>query len=1196
MNRDEVYKSCLQYFNGDSLAADVVVDKYLLTDNSGSFLEKDLRDVFERNIKEILRIESGYQDNWVSRDDLEEMFFNRYAILQGSPLYGLGNPYAKTTLSNCYVVDSPRDSISGIMDSAKELANLFKSRGGCGIDISTLRPEGSKVSNSAKISTGAWSFAGFYSDVTKTIGQCIEENQLVLTRRGTSKIKDIRPGDFVWTREGWVEVLNVVCNGVKDVYEIGEHNGYTIQTSLDHKFLSFDNFNIIEKPIENFAIGEKILMFPGTTETEKPVEGGFARELSTFFEVRTKSGFESAIKSSENAAFVFGLFLGLSYFKKMELTEDGYMQFQFQRGRKYLVNFLSHFLKQNFNLDTIVFNLGKQQMIRVQDDDFIEFLKKQNFLTSENSESPVIPNFVLAMPRNAQIAYLSGFFETCRMKAPVLMRKEHFIFPNKKFAEDVMALLMSFGVMVINLKFCKSVGYWRFTIPKGGMSRRFLRFLVATTGCGKFIHSTFGEKYYTERWLKSRGRDKLMTTSLDFNFKQRLVSVETFDSCERYKEVNKNPLIISKLSSIRYVGKKNTYDLVLEKEHLFYCQGFYVHNSGRRGALMAAMHVQHSDAEKFMTCKLDKKKGTASNISIKFDDEFMRAVINDSEYTQKWPINSASPKYFKTIKAKELWKVFVEANIASAEPGALFWDKMSSYTPNASYDRFKPICVNPCAEVGMAANSNCRLMSINLLSFVENQYMSSAYFNYDKFDFCVKKCVVVLDDLVDLDLEKMRELAQTDERDVTELWEKFIEQTVRGREIGLGTHALADCLAALGLRYGHEECYCTVEDIYRHLVLAAYQSSQNLAKTRGTFPEYSEILERDNLFINSKEGLSGPRRNISILTSAPTGSISILHQVSSGIEPIYKTKYVRRRKVDADKATFVAADGQMFEEHTVYHHAVQQAIDVLGDSHQEYIDKYFIESHKIDPIDKVKMVAIIQSHIDHSISQTVNFPKGVSFDVVSNMYIEAWKSGLKGLTIYVEGSREGVLVSEKEKSVDTFEERPESLVCDIHHTTIHGEKWVVFVGLLKNKPYEVFCGLQEYIEISPKIKTGVIVKRKTKKAERGIYDLLAFPGQPNEIVIHDIVNTFKNEEHMVLGRMVSLSLRQGGKIAYVCEQLQKDDNSDFMSYNRVIARILKKYVQDGEKPEDGRCKECGGILVYQEGCPVCLNCGYTKCE
>lgn len=400
----------------------------------------------------------------------------------------------------------------------------------------------------------------------------------------------------------------------------------------------------------------------------------------------------------------------------------------------------------------------------------------------------------------------------------------------------------------------------------------------------------------------------------------------------------------------------------------------------------------------------------------------------------------------------------------------------------------------------------------------------------------------------------------------------------------------------MGMVYGSDKSKDLTRLIYSDLCRYSYYASKELAVTRGAFLAYDEDAEKDNKFFEVHDWLRGRRRNISLLTSAPTGSISILHQVTSGIEPVFKRSYTRRRKVNKDQSTFTSEDGQHFEENTVYHHSIVKCKEILGEASKEYIEKYFVESHDIDPLKKVELLAIIQENIDHSISSTLNLPKGVPFEVVSDIYMLAWKLGLKGLTIYVEGSREGILVSEPEEKLNSkgIKERPNSLKCDIHHTTIKGEKWIVCVGLLDDKPYEVFCGLQSCLEVNNKFKHGSLIRKPNKKEERSIYDLVLLSGE-DEIVIPDIVKTFKNKEHMVLGRMISLSLRQGGKLAFITEQLLKDSDSDFLSYNKVLSRILKKYIVDGEKPESGSCPECGGTMVYQGGCPICNSCGFSKC-
>lgn len=787
----EILGKNVQYFNGDELAARVVVEKYLVRDYENNLLEETLDDVFERITSEIMRIQNQYTDKVLDYDSVLKMFKEKKAILQGSPLFGIGNKYSLTTLSNCYVVPAPHDSITGIMDVGKELSILFKSRGGAGVRIDSLRPEGSPVSNSARFSTGAWSFASLYSDITKAIGQ-----------------------------------------------------------------------------------------------------------------------------------------------------------------------------------------------------------------------------------------------------------------------------------------------------------------------------------------------------------------------------------------------------------------------QGRRGALMIAMHVRHPDILKFIRSKNDRVSITSANISVLITDDFMRAVENDEPFELRWPIDGG-PQIRAEVPAREIWNAFIESNIGFAEPGALFWDRMEQYTPNSSYDEFRPVCVNPCAEVAMGPRSNCRLGSINLFSFVKNRFSKESYFDFEEFRDVAGKMTAVMDNLVDLDLEKMEGLRDRGDSFEKEMWSKYINQTRNGREIGIGTHGLGDCLASLGIVYGSEKSLELCDKIYKELRDSVYRMSQKLAQYRGPFPLYSEEKEEGNPFIfSAPDILSGKRRNVSLLTSAPTGSISIVHQVSSGIEPIFQNYYIRRKKaLTSSNNTVVGADGQIYEEFVVYHPLVKMILEEKGkDEGEKYIQEFCINAHQVDYKDKINLQSVIQKYIDHSISNTYNLPKNVSIQEVGDLYMYAWKRGLKGVTVYVDGSRDGILINKKEEKEKPCV-RPEFLPCEIHHTTIHGKKWVVFVGMLSNKPYEVFCGLQEFVELNQKYKTGIIQKVINKKNERNTYNLIVKTSKNEEITINDIVKIFGNEEHSALGRMISLSLRSGVKISKIVEQLLKDQSSDFVSYSKVLARILKKYIPNGEVPDEGpTCPLCGGSLVYEDGCKVCKNCGWGGCS
>jgi ribonucleoside-diphosphate reductase alpha chain len=633
-----------------------------------------------------------------------------------------------------------------------------------------------------------------------------------------------------------------------------------------------------------------------------------------------------------------------------------------------------------------------------------------------------------------------------------------------------------------------------------------------------------------------------------------------------------------------------------------------VGQSGRRAALILTLDVKHPDVEKFITMKKDLTKVTGANISIKISDEFMNAVKDDQDFTLQFPVDSENPIFTRIVKAKELWNLIVETATETAEPGILMWDNILKMLPAECYKDlgYKTVCTNPCSELPLnGGGGSCILISNNLKYFVDNPFTDSASFNFKQFAKTVKVAQRLCDDLVELELEKIQNIINiADTKDEKELFKKIYNTLINGRRTGIGTHGLADALARLQITYASEESMKIVDKIYEILKTNSYQTSVDLAKERGAFPVWNWDLEKDNLFIKSlpqdlqQSIKTHGRRNISNLTLAPTGSVSILSKTSSGMEPVFKNVYMRRRKrnhnEEKKETDFVDKLGDHWEEFEVYHHNVKEWIN---SNPNKELPNYFIEADKIDWCNKIKMQSFMQRHIDHSISNTINLPKGTSPKLVSRIYMLGWESGLKGVTVYVDGSRDGVLIKKEEKQKEFHyvdaPSRDDELECDIHNVSIKGEKWVILVGLMNNKPYEVFGGLSENIEIPSRYKKGLIIKVTEKKTKPNRYDL-----KLNGVKVKDIIKIFNNPNYQVHTRMVSLALRHGTKPSFLVEQLLKDPDSDLTSFSKVLARVLKKYIEDGTSVRSGEryCQNCESELIYKEGCVSCMNCGWNRCS
>ena len=646
-----------------------------------------------------------------------------------------------------------------------------------------------------------------------------------------------------------------------------------------------------------------------------------------------------------------------------------------------------------------------------------------------------------------------------------------------------------------------------------------------------------------------------------------------------------------------------------------------VAQNGRRGALMLTISVHHPDIRTFINIKRDLKKVTGANISIRVSDEFMHAVENNEEFTLQYPVDAEEPTVKRQIDAKKLWDEIVESAHQSAEPGILFWDNVTTYTPSDAYEEFKTTSTNPCGEIAMGTDS-CRLMLVNTFGFVKGAFTEKANFQWTKFAEVVQQAQRLMDDIIDIEVECIdRILAKVDRDPETaaskqteiDLWQTFKDNCIRARRTGLGQTGIGDTLAALGIRYGSQDSIRFVEKLYKTIAINAYKASCILAKERGTFPAFSFDKERSNPFIerviNADDELKElyykhGRRNIALTTTAPAGSVSILTQTTSGIEPAYLLEYKRRRKLDSSEvntvADFVDDLGDRWQEYDVYHHNYREWMKATGKSGIESSPYYKATSNDIDWEASVDLQAAAQKWVCHAISKTCNLPADVTQELVSDVYFRAWQAGCKGFTIYRDGSRSGVLLSNTDEESEKFPQysapkRPESLECDIHHTTIQGEKWIVLTGLMDGKPYEVFGGLSNLVEIPKKYVRGRIEKT-SYKSRNGRYDLV-FGDNGDTGVVRDIVNVFDNPNHSAVTRLISLSLRHGASIKYTVEQLLKDKNSDMFSFVRCISRVLKQYIEDGEETCEKTCENCSAeeTLIYMEGCVTCKSCGHSKC-
>jgi ribonucleoside-diphosphate reductase alpha chain len=666
-----------------------------------------------------------------------------------------------------------------------------------------------------------------------------------------------------------------------------------------------------------------------------------------------------------------------------------------------------------------------------------------------------------------------------------------------------------------------------------------------------------------------------------------------------------------------------------------------VAQDGRRGALMLSVSVKHPDAGDFIDAKMESGKVTGANVSVKIHDDFMKALNNNQTYVQRFPIDSNQPRYQKEIDPNDLWKKVIHNAWKSAEPGVLFWDTIiNESVPDCYSDLgFETVSTNPCGEIPLCPYDSCRLLAVNLYSYVENPFSENARFNMEKFKDHVQAAQRIMDDIIDLEIEKidgiLAKIASDPEdyevkRTEKNLWEKIKKKAIQGRRTGVGITAEGDMLAAMGLRYGTEEATSFSEEIHKNIAIEAYRSSVKMAKERGAFQIYDPTREKDNPFINRlreqdpemvEDMEKWGRRNISLLTIAPTGTTSLMTQTTSGIEPVFMPVYRRRRKVNPNdpnvKVDFVDEIGDKWEEYVVFHPKFSIWLKVNGYDPDEVREMEEAELNKIvakspyhkassndvDWLNKVRMQGRIQKWVDHSISVTINLPENTEESLVDELYREAWKVGCKGVTVYRDGSRDGVLISNSKKKDEPHiaHKRPKVLEADIVRFQNNKEKWIAFVGLMDGRPYEIFTGRQEedVLMVPSTVEKGKIIKNRDENGNSR-YDFQYKNKYGYSTTFEGLSHQF-DAEYWNYAKLISSVLRHGMPIEKATELVSslKLDSESINTWKNGVERALKRYIPNGTQAskKGTKCPECDETdsLVYQDGCVICTECGYSKC-
>lgn len=1254
-NKDSNFnEKALLYFKGDQLAADAFMNKYALRGETDEYLEFTPEDMHIRLASEFARIEQKYP-NPLKKEEIFELFKDfKYIIPAGSPMSGIGNNYQTISLSNCFVIgNEDQDSYGSIMLMDEELVQISKRRGGVGHDISHYRPNGAPVKNSAKTSTGPVLFMERFSNSIREVGQCLHEDTIILTKRGLIKISSVNSGDYVWTEEGWVKVLNVIGN-VKDTIKVTTKYGNEIICSDDHVFHTLNG----ERKIKDIKVGDVVSMISGDLDDDD------IEYISLIEPIMENRGNRLRLldlpeKLTEELSYILGYMYGDgSIFKKISKTTNNHIgtviSLSCDIKSRNIIDKLKVSIKNQFGVDVKELETsGNWINLDIRSQHLYEFLKINNIL-KEKSHDIVLPDIIKKSRKSVKMSFISGYFDADGYASD---KKKGYVFTSvcKDFLLDIKYILQSYGILSKMHMEDRTDKGWRdiYNLAIVGASSKDIFYKTLNESC-KLMGSSLskGRDCFLSNY---KSKDILVDSNYnDYSYVPDNSQFLSMNALKRLKEENvslHNEAVLYQdlvTSKVDFQKDSKVYDLVLDRVHLFWANGYYVHNSGRRGALMLSMDVEHPNIEEFIDAKLDTKKVTGANISVKISDDFMRAVVNDSEFTHNFPIGSENPTVTKTIKARELWNKIVKNAHASAEPGILFWDNIIKESVPDCYGDvgYTSKSTNPCAELPLCPYDSCRLMSLNLYSYVDNPFTSESSFNFDKFKNHCMIAQKLMDDLVDLELEKIDKIIDKIKKDPEDdntkakelnLWLKIKDKTGKGRRTGLGVTAEGDMLAALGYKYGTREATDFSTLVHKMLATNAYKSSIIMAKDRGSFDVYNYHKEINNPFIQrilssleesgEKDILdlykSFGRRNIGLLTVAPTGTLSLMTQTTSGIEPVFLPTYKRRRKVNPNdknsRVDFIDDVGDSWEEYNVFHpkfitwlkvngYDVDSTINMTGNDLEEIVKKspyYGATSNDVDWREKVYMQGQIQKWVDHSISVTINLPSDVSEELVSELYMDAWEHGCKGVTIYRDGSRSGVLISDtkkkEEQAADMIKEyhiprRPKYVECDIITFMNNKEKWIGFLGKIDGIPYEIFTGRYEAFPVPSGIKHGEI--RKIKDNGHGArYDLI-YHDKSGEKIIMEGLNRVFNTEFWNYAKLLSGILRQGMPAEFVLKTLDglTWDGDHLNTWKAGVARIIKRYIKDGTKSSD-KCPECGQeTLIYREGCLSCLNCTYSKCQ
>lgn len=1275
-NEDEVLQHTLDYFDGDDLASSAWMNKYALKKGSDKGLlyaeltPHDMHDRIAREIAlkdvqfkygtDITTIERLGADVSLKDEQLDYYYicFNKYReafnnfskiVPQGSPMSGIGNPFAKVSLSNCVVVPSPADNMSSIMETGKELANLFKRRCGVGVDISTLRPDGTTVSNSAGSSTGAWSFSEHFSNVCRMVGQNGRRGALMLTI-------DVRHPD--------VDKFIVMKRDKTRV------TGANISIKLTDEFMqavSTDAYWICRWPVEDHIVKNKPKhCLTACNVEELLLQGGEWLAIGASDEDKNNGiaiDYDKWISNNHDEKRV------LKRFKAKELwwlineaartdAEPGLLFWD-----NYINNLPAHCYSKFFTIstnpcvtkDTWVLTsngairvgdlIGKQFTATVDgkpykstEKGFFNTGKKQVFQINTNR------GFSIKVTENHEI--LTEQRKTIKCKSQRIWKK----------AKD---LVIGDNIVIMNHINNNWQGYG--TRQEGWLLGNLL-------GDGNITKDNMANlDYWGETQLSMQNyaintikstvgcRKDLVGYMTSNNIVARVSSANLFKLANKFGLTNDSKILTDKIESASseficgflngWFDADGSVQGSQQKGVSIRLTSAVFNNLisaqrmlARLGIISTIYENRHQSGNKIMPdgngghkeylCNAIHELVIANNNIVYFAE---RIGFIDNE--KKIKLENILQSYKRKINCEKFVSCVSEIIPVGIE------EVYDCTVPNINAFDANGLYVHNCAEIALSPYDSCRLTSINLKGFVKKAFTKSAYFDFKDFESHVRTGMRIMDNIVDLEIDYLKDIIdKVDEDEEKVIWEKLRNAAIDGRRTGLGTHGLADALICLNLKYDGDEALEIIDKIYAMLRDTAYDASIDLAIERGAFPEFNWEIEKNCLFIKrlpqklqDKMATYG-RRNISLLTNAPTGTVSIESRTSSGIEPVFGWYYTRRKKINPSDPNahvdYVDQSGDKWANYMVFHPTLQEYLiqerpelwqtwqniqdnfalaswnEELGKILEGQLPNFFINAPEINSIRRVEIQGMIQQYIDHGISSTLNLPKGTTVETVQDIYLKSWKAGLKGVTVYVDGCRSGVLINAAAKEIkgipeSTAPKRPDILECDIHFSNIDGKKWTILVGKLEDQPYEIFGGLSETIEISQKNKIGRIKKRKcdraTIKGRLSCYDLILGEAESPKVIIEDIVSSFDDGDHAHETRLISMLLRHGAPIHLIADTFGREHNSNLYSFSKVMARVLKKYVVDGTTSSEN-CKECNSKLRFEGGCRICPQCGGSKCD